>query len=58
MSEDLEIEFKSMLSAAEFNYVRLDELVKYTLSNAISVIDAGNGPLVADYVIDTETTLR
>ena len=43
------------LSAAEFNYVRLDELVKYTLSNAISVIDAGNGPLVADYVIDLET---
>ncbi len=32
------------LSAADFNYVRLGELVEYTLANAISVIDAGNGP--------------
>ena len=43
------------LSAAEFNYVRLGELVEYTLANAISVIDAGDGPLVDSYVIDLDT---
>jgi hypothetical protein len=43
------------LSAANFNYVRLGELVKYTLANAISVIDDGDGPLVDSYVIDLET---
>ncbi|KAE8437104.1 calcium-binding protein [Vreelandella piezotolerans] len=46
------------LSAADFNYVRLGELVEYTLANAIYVIDAGNGPLVADYVIDLETSFN
>ncbi|EHK59989.1 hypothetical protein, partial [Halomonas sp. GFAJ-1] len=44
------------LSAAEFNYVRLDELVEYTLANAISVIDDGDGPLVDSYVIDLDTS--
>ncbi|QHD48818.1 calcium-binding protein [Vreelandella aquamarina] len=44
------------LSAAEFNYVRLGELVEYTLANAISVIDAGDGPLVDSYVIDLDTS--
>ncbi|MCG7575754.1 MULTISPECIES: calcium-binding protein [unclassified Halomonas] len=46
------------LSTADFNYIRLGELVEYTLANAISVIDAGNGPLVADYVIDLETSFN
>ncbi|WP_281998138.1 calcium-binding protein [Halomonas sp. A020] len=46
------------LSTADFNYIRLGELVEYTLANAISVIDAGNGPLVVDYVIDLETSFN
>lgn len=48
------IEQFETLSGAAFNYVRIDEQVEYTLDNAISIIDDGDGPLVDNYVIDLD----